>query len=183
MGSLLHKSLFQVSLLLGPFTLDARVVSSAIKESCHSKLATRLGVDNFYIYLQEGNLDAIIRGSYPWSDREGPPVFVRRAREFIASKKELSQQQNIRLWEAFVERVSYYSQGHMKNFKLTRNDGTVIYYSDLLGKIDGVGGTHFHYFAFTPDGSMYYGTKKAKYFPMTSAQRWMSANEEFQKLK
>ena len=168
--------------LVGHHTVYARVISTA-KGACGTKLQSRAGVDNFYIYLQEANLDAVIRGTYPWSDREGPPIFVKRAREYIASKKELSQKQNIDLWEAFVERVSFYSQGHMKNFKLTRNDGTILYYSDLLGKVNGEGGTHFHYFAFTPDGAMYYGTKKAKYFPMNSSHNWLTANEEFKQLK
>lgn len=179
MPSSLNLKLLLLTLSFSCYPLYAK------KDPCVGSLAaTPKEEANFYIYLQEGNLDRIIRGEFPWSNDDDFQKMIGRAREHIASMKGLSQKQNIQLWEAYVERISHYTSGYMKNHKAVQSDGTVIFYSDSgrflnQNRID----FFYYYFAFPPDASMFYAKRNASTLPNEPNFEWRNGNDSLVQLK
>lgn len=143
---------------------------------CLEKLS---GDPDLYIYMHESNLDRVIRGEWPWKDSDGFQQMIGRARDFIVSKTNLTQDQNVRLWEAYADRISFHTRGHMKSYKETLSDGTVVFYS----------GNHqdrtafYYFFAFPVDGSMHYGRRSADLMPTDRGFNWKNGNESLRQLK
>lgn len=166
---------FFIGLCLGSFSADAK------NKLCHLVLTEE---PNFYIYLQEGNLDHVVRGSYPWKDDDGFREMIGRARDYISNMKSLSQKQNTQLWEALAERISHHTSGYMKNHKAFLSDGSVAYYSDagrFLGKEDTE--KFYYYFVFPPDASMHYARRSASTLPNAPDFDWRSGNDSIRRLK
>lgn len=166
-------------LCLSIFLCD--ISTTQAKSNCVNHLQ---GDPDLYIYTQDGNMDKVLRGEWPWSNRDGFPEMIGRARAFIASKDKLNQKQNTALWEAFAERISFHTRGYMKNHKTTLEDRTVVFYSEPSDTRLSHDSKSFYYFlAFPPDGSMHYGKRQATELPTEPDFNWQIGNENLRKLK
>lgn len=171
---------FRIICLLS-FCFGLQFLEAKFKLKCVVQLK---GDPDFYTYTQQGSLDFVVRGPWPWNDSDTFTEMIGRARQFIASKRELNQHQNILLWEALADTISAHTRGYMKNHKAILEDGTVVYYSDkgvaLNRESDGA---FYYFFVFPADGSMHYGKRSANQLPTADRFDWRENNDSLRQLK